>query len=192
LPRSRKIEVDDVLDAAERVIGRLGLAGLSIDAVAKEAGISKSRVVYDHKSKSALMEALVARKLDAAREAVRATVADCANTPHPELFGRIAIAACPVNEQGRSIMRAIGAAASSGEPFQHKFRDRSEEDFRAISTGTDRPRAALMAYLALVGFYCTEVLDRQDWDDDERTRILNDIRSIFTSFPEPTSQPSIS
>lgn len=46
----RKINEDDILDAAERVVVRDGAVGLSIDAVAREASVSKSRVVYDHKS----------------------------------------------------------------------------------------------------------------------------------------------
>ncbi len=61
MARQRKITADDILDATERVILRLGTGGLSIDAVAKEAGVSKSRVVYDHKSKSGLLAALMDR-----------------------------------------------------------------------------------------------------------------------------------
>ena len=38
LAKTRKISSDDVLDAAERVVVRLGAVGLSIDEVAREAG----------------------------------------------------------------------------------------------------------------------------------------------------------
>ena len=64
MARIRRIEDDEVFDAAERVVIRMGMAGLSIDAVAKEAGISKARVLYDFKSKAALLEALIDRRLN--------------------------------------------------------------------------------------------------------------------------------
>jgi AcrR family transcriptional regulator len=43
-------------------VRQLGLAGLSIDAVAKEAGISKSSVVYDFRNKNALLAAFIEKK----------------------------------------------------------------------------------------------------------------------------------
>lgn len=61
--RKRVIDQQAVLDAAERVVGRDGAANLTIDAVAREAGINKASVLYDHKSKQALVEAVVDRAL---------------------------------------------------------------------------------------------------------------------------------
>lgn len=62
--RERVIDQQAVLDAAERVVGRDGAANLTIDAVAKEAGINKASVLYDHKSKQALVEAVVDRAFE--------------------------------------------------------------------------------------------------------------------------------
>lgn len=44
--RRRTIDRDQLLDAAEAVIAREGAAGLTIDAVAKEMGITKGGVQY--------------------------------------------------------------------------------------------------------------------------------------------------
>ena len=63
MARLRTIDSDALLDAAERVAIRDGAVGLTIDAVAREAKISKSRVIYDYKSKSGLLQALVERRL---------------------------------------------------------------------------------------------------------------------------------
>lgn len=185
MARSRKIEDDDVLDAAERVVARLGAAGLSIDAVAKEAGISKSRVVYDHKSKSALLEALIDRRLDREQQRIEEAVEASGDTPNPELFGRIAVAGPMPDQTDRAVMLAISAALSSEEKLQNRLRTWTEEDLTAIEGASDRPRAALMAYFALTGFYCTELFGFRRWDEAERLRILDDIRTIFLSFREP-------
>ena len=55
--RLRIIDRDAVLTAAERVVRRDGAARLTIEAVAAEAGISKASVLYDYKTKQALIKA---------------------------------------------------------------------------------------------------------------------------------------
>src|SRR5690606_31627342 len=53
--RPRTIDRDKVLDAAEAVVMRAGAAGLTIDAVAREAGITKGGVQYAFGSKENLI-----------------------------------------------------------------------------------------------------------------------------------------
>ncbi len=68
--RRRTIDRDQLLDAAEAVIGREGAAGLTIDAVAKEMGITKGGVQYCFGTKDALIDAIFER--DAMLDDVRA------------------------------------------------------------------------------------------------------------------------
>lgn len=53
-----------MLDAAEEVVLRDGIGHLTIDAVAREAHLSKSGLLHHFPSKDALIDALVQRKLD--------------------------------------------------------------------------------------------------------------------------------
>ena len=62
-----------ILDAAGAVLRRGGARGLTIDAVAAEAGLSKGGVLHHYASKDALILALVARKLGE----LRAGIAGC-------------------------------------------------------------------------------------------------------------------
>lgn len=52
---------DSILDAAQQVALRDGSAHLTIDAVARESGMSKGGVLYHFPSKEALLEAMVGR-----------------------------------------------------------------------------------------------------------------------------------
>ena len=113
MARNRTIDSDALLDAAERVAIRDGAVGLSIDAVAREAGISKSRVVYDYKSKSGLLRALVERRLRMEDERVLAAVKANGSAANPELSGRIAAAQDTPNEDDRAIALTLCAAMSS-------------------------------------------------------------------------------
>lgn len=63
--RPRSIDRDKVLDAAETVVTELGASGLSFDAVAKAAGITKSGVQYCFGTKDNLIRAMIARWADA-------------------------------------------------------------------------------------------------------------------------------
>ena len=59
--RKRVIDQEAILDAGEAVVARDGVTGLTLEAVAKQAGISKAAVIYDYKSKQAVIEAIVER-----------------------------------------------------------------------------------------------------------------------------------
>lgn len=185
MARTRKISADDILDAAERVILRLGAVGVSIDAVAQEAGVSKSRVVYDHKSKSALLEALIERRLFSEEKRIRAGVEASSGEEHPELFGRIAVAEREPDDTDKAVCLALSAAMSSEEKLHEKLQDLTRKDLADISN-CERPRAALIAYLALTGFCCTEYLDFYQWGAEARLAILEDIRAIYLNSPKET------
>lgn len=189
--RRRKITANDILDAVERVVLSFGAAGIWIDAVAKEAGVSKSRVLYDHRSKSTLLEALVDRHLNAEKVRIRKAVAECGDTPHPELFGRIAVAEPTLSDADRAVAMAISVAMINEKRLQSKVSAWSDEEEKLIGN-TDRPMAATIAHLALLGFYWKELSDAHVADPGERRLILDGIRAIFTSFPESDHPRTVS
>ncbi len=183
MARTRKISADDILDAAERVVLKAGADGFSIDAVAQEAGVSKSRVVYDHKSRSALLNALIERRLTSDAQRIRASIEQNGDTPHPELFGRIAVAEKVPDDTDKAVCLAVGAAMSSDEKIHSRMRNWTSDDLKDMRSGA-RPKAALVAYLALTGFYCTELFNFHQWEPAQRLEILDGIRAIYTSLPE--------
>lgn len=185
MARTRKISADDILDAAERVVLHAGAAGFSIDAVAQEAGVSKSRVVYDHKSKSALLEALIERRLSAEEEVIQKAIGDSSALPHPELFGRIAVAEKVPDDTDRAVCLAISASMTSEDKIHDRMSNWTQRDLSAMTKGK-KPKAALLAYLALTGFCCTEYFNFHQWEPEDRLAILDGIRAIYTTFPDET------
>lgn len=181
--RPRRVSSDEILDAAERVILKLGAVGLSIDAVAQEAGVSKSTVVYDHKSKNALLAALLTRQIDADTALVKQKVDEASGSPHPALYGRIEAATKMIDDTDRAVSLAVSASMASGEELQSIVREWSERDLASMGEGPDR-KAALMAYLALSGFVYTELMGLHEWRDEERAEILSGIRSIYRSYKD--------
>ena len=169
MARIRTIDSDALLDAAERVAIRDGAVGLSIDAVAREAGISKSRVVYDYKSKSGLLKALVERRLK--------VEAHC-QARNPELCARIATAEETPNDDDRAIALTLCAAMSSEEPLQDMIRDVVARDLDAVKRPAADATLALVAYLALHGLCSLEYMDIHRFDEAERKAILAQIQQL--------------
>src|SRR5690606_22501748 len=86
----RVIDQNEILDAAETVVARDGAANLTLDAVAIEAGISKASVIYDYKSKQALIKAVIERRVDEDRSRLEHALARLGPVPNAHIKGRIA------------------------------------------------------------------------------------------------------
>jgi AcrR family transcriptional regulator len=185
MARLRTINSDALLDAAERVAIRDGAVGLSIDAVAREAGISKSRVVYDYKSKSGLLHALVERRLRVESERVAVAVAAECNSANPELGGRISAARDTPDDDDRAIALTLCAAMSSEEPLQAMIRDMTKRDIEAVSGRARHAPLAVVAYLALHGMMSMEYLDIHRWTETERSDLLAEILKLSDAASAP-------
>lgn len=83
---------DSLLDAAEEVALRDGLAALTLDAVAREAGASKGGLLHHFKGKHDLLLAMVARIAHGWSSDVRASID--AQPPGPHRTARAMLASC--------------------------------------------------------------------------------------------------
>ncbi|SIS49150.1 TetR/AcrR family transcriptional regulator [Salimicrobium flavidum] len=68
---SRKI---DILNAASRIVSHQGIFNLTLEAVAKEAGISKGGLLYHFKTKEALVSGMVEHLANNYREKIQSHV----------------------------------------------------------------------------------------------------------------------
>lgn len=91
---------DPILDAAERVAQRDGVGRVTLDAVASEAGLSKSGLIHHYPSKDALIGAMVLRMIDAWSNACDGSIARRAGEPAGAARGLIeACFECPHSEE---------------------------------------------------------------------------------------------
>jgi AcrR family transcriptional regulator len=74
LVRRREQSRDEILEAARRLIIRNGIAATTLDAVAKEIGLSKAALYYYYPSKDALLFELIFSTLEAHSHAVHDAV----------------------------------------------------------------------------------------------------------------------
>ncbi|MGV8854340.1 MAG: TetR/AcrR family transcriptional regulator [Devosia sp.] len=181
--RRRTIDQGEILNAAERVVARDGAARLTLDAVAIEAGISKASVLYDYKSKQALVAALVERSVAADNAFNRATIDSLGSVANATIRGRILAASEPLPEAFRSVALNLCAALAQDAELRQTIQHNQSAVIADIMTSSSNPRGALLAYLALEGLKLLESLDYHSWPKAERGRILREINSLVDLQP---------
>ena len=168
--RRRDRSREEILDAARRVLVRGGIAATTLDAVAKEVGVSKAALYYYYPSKNALLFELIfgaheaqARAVhDAVEEAkdggdaLRAIVGESVNVFAPRLddfrlaflHGQVAeTGAVQFDEQQFARIRPLNDLLFAGAT--KKLR---EEQVKRPSRAHVEPRLmAFLAYLAAIG-----------------------------------------
>ena len=188
--RKRRIDQSIILDATERVVVREGAANLTLDAVAKEAGIGKATVLYDFKSKQALIEAVIDRAFvtDNARHA--ALEAELAGDGDLAIRGRIRGAANMPPEDFRPVALNLSAALVLDSNLRRKMQANQATAIQRILKTSESPRGALLAYLAVEGLKFLELLDFHRFDDAERSRIIAEIDWLAGADPADVAQSS--
>lgn len=81
-PNINKEICHELLDAAEEVVARDGVARLTLEAVARQAGLSKSGLLHHFHSKDSLIEAVVQRTVERWRESLNAAFELQPEGPH--------------------------------------------------------------------------------------------------------------
>src|SRR6058998_603358 len=81
-----------LLDAAEAVVVRQGIANLTLDAVAAEAGLSKGGLLHHFPTKDKLVEGMVVRSAEQWRATYRAAIEQ--ESPGPGRVARALLGHC--------------------------------------------------------------------------------------------------
>ncbi|AOA72058.1 TetR family transcriptional regulator [Stenotrophomonas rhizophila] len=183
MARPRSIDPNHLLDAAERVVARHGVPGLTLEAVAAEAGISKASVLYDHGSKTALVQAVLVRALQRDRAQNQAAVDAVPAHDSPVIKGRLAAAAQPLPDAFRPVALSLVAAMAGDSSLRGPFQQHQREVIEAVETTSQQPRGAMLAYLALEGLKLLEALDYHRWPVQQREQLLRDIAWLVEQVP---------
>lgn len=185
--RLKVIDRDAVLCAAERVVSREGAARLTVEAVAAEAGISKASVLYDYKTKQALIKAVIERRVAAECARLREIIEGLGPVPDRTIRGCIAaVADRPLSDADRTVVLNLIAALAQDPKLRASVQEARRQQIAEILETSSRPRDALLAFLALEGLKLLECFGIYTWPESERQRLIADISSLATG--EPTSE----
>lgn len=168
-----------ILAAARAVAARQGAAHVSLDAIAREAGLSKSGVLYNFASKRALMAALLDEMLaehraldaqvpqgtwrrDLRRHFLSVTTMDCVNS---------------------DLSMAILAIAATEPDLLDPLRGELEEDLARITDETADPATAHVIFFALQGLRFHKLLNLPDGGPPVRDRVHARLQEMIENAP---------
>jgi AcrR family transcriptional regulator len=148
---------ENILQAANRVIQRHGVAGLTLEAVAREAGVSKGGIFYHFPSKDALIEGMMAslcQSFDRAlqQEAERSPAAQPGRWLHAYILATCLPEVPPADVGG--LLAAVATNPALLEPLRDWYaawQQRVEQDGLPAATAT-------LLRLAVDGWWFTELL----------------------------------
>jgi AcrR family transcriptional regulator len=162
-----------LLDAAERVVAESGATHLTLDAVAKSAGVSKGGLLYHFPSKEALLESMLSRHFHDVDAEVAKRLAS---------RGKKASRADQLRERVSVLLEfhperpAVGAAmvAASADNPEHMSVCRAEyrkllNEFAKLPGGFER---AALVLLGVQGLLLAELLHLSPYTPEERSRLV--------------------
>ncbi|MDF2234876.1 TetR/AcrR family transcriptional regulator [Albimonas sp. CAU 1670] len=181
--RKRAVADGALLDAAEAVVRRDGAARLTLDAVAAEAGISKSSVLYAVGSKRGLIRAIIERRIDDWRCGCAGREAELADRPNRTVEAVLEMIAEPIPQADRSVAVSLAAAVFADEALREPIRKDIADRFARAERDAPAPTGALCALLAIEGLLSLERLDLHQFEPARRDRLLSAIAWIAQTEP---------
>lgn len=175
--RKQTIDRDALLDAADRVMQREGTAGLTIDRIAAEAGVSKGGVLYAFATKDAVIDAMFERGI--ALYETRACLARERLAGKPGERARVHIDATK-GETLADATRAMALLAGMGraENSRNQMHAVYRRIFGDLLATSQNERAARVAMFAAEGMFMLRGFGLLDIPDATWTDIFEDIEAL--------------
>ncbi|MBX3539786.1 MAG: TetR/AcrR family transcriptional regulator [Chelatococcus sp.] len=183
MSRPRVINQESILDAAEAVVVRDGAARLTLDAVAHEAGISKTSVLYDFKSKQALIKAVIKRRFAEEKDRITVATKQLGGLPDAKIHGRIAAARTVRYRDSPAVAISLCAALAQDTELQLTLQNAFRQELAEVLEASSNTRGALLAFLALEGLMVLEHLGLHYWPEPTRSEILKEIDALVDAAP---------
>lgn len=161
-----------MIEAALAIIARDGAGRLTLDAIAKESGVSKGGLLHQFPNKRAVLAALLEYQADYYGRFSRDFLAEFgASYAEPTLASQIAVFR-EVVKGSNSIAFAILAVAAQEPAFMSPVRVRDEETLAVILKEARDPEVALSRLFSARGLALSSMLGTCPLADSERDRMF--------------------
>ncbi len=178
--RKQTIDRGALLDAAERVVLGEGAGQLTMDAVAREAGVSKGGVLYAFPSKDALIDALISRVFASMDRIVEDFIARMGDSSQNWVEAHVL-----ASRNAETLITERSVALITNFMRSPEYRKGAREYYAAILNRLDLTtpagRKARLAILACEGAMLLRGFDFHPISAEDWKAIHDDIRAILLS-----------
>jgi AcrR family transcriptional regulator len=163
---------DAILEAALAIIARDGPGRLTLDAIARESGISKGGLMHQFRTKEAVLKALLQRQTEHFEEFSRRYIAAAgAGRPQPELAAQIATLREAVTTPRSLFLAVLGAIAEEPNLLSAQQQITAQK-IEAVKAEAPDPELAALRWAAAYGLALTALLGLSPFSADERERLF--------------------
>jgi AcrR family transcriptional regulator len=142
---------DRILTAAEQVVVRDGVGSLTLEAVARQAGVSKGGLLYHFPSKSELIIAIVERLGKRCETAHAGSMAEDGESAGAFTRAYLAARSAGPDPQKRPILTALLAAAGTDQHYLEPMHKRARQWQQKLEDDGIDPATATIVRLAIDG-----------------------------------------
>ena len=171
-----------LLEAAARVVKEKGASYLTLDAVAKQAQVSKGGLLYHYPNKAALLAAMITHLNDSFERAIAERIT--ADSSWLEAY--VAMSFDPQHSQiaeSAGMLAAVANDMSLLEPLAQRYKVLQSQ---LEASGLD-PDLATIVRLAADGLWFTELFGISPLTDDRRSQVL---ARLITLIKEQANDPN--
>jgi AcrR family transcriptional regulator len=166
---------DAAIQAALTIIARGGARRLTIDAIARESGISKGGVLHQFRTKDAVLRALLENQIERSEEFFR----DClANVPtgqqEPVLTAQI-VTLRQAAEHPQATTFAIAGAMADAPELLARMQQSAAQRVEDIKAEAADPEGALLRLAAAQGLALSTILGHCPFSKEERDSLFDQL-----------------
>lgn len=171
--RKPTITREGLLEIAEGIVRNEGAAGLTVDALAKAAGISKGGVQYSFPSKDDLVRALIERWT----HQFDALLGDMDEVPPADLVRKYIAVMRGSQAAMNAKMAGLVTAYVQNPQNVMEVRQWYRSMFERLGGGASDAQAARVAFLAVEGLFLLRIAGIDE--DGKWSSFLDDVESVF-------------
>jgi AcrR family transcriptional regulator len=160
------------LEAATRIIARDGPGRLTLDAIARESGLSKGGVMHQFRTKEAVLKALLERQMEHFEEFSSRYLARVSKTSaNPHLATQLATVREAATSPNSAAL-ALVAAMVENPGLMALPREREMKRVDAIKAEAVDPELALLRWAAARGLLLSSLFGMSPLGNDEHQRLF--------------------
>jgi len=169
---------DRLLNAAERVVARDGVSNMTLEAVAREAGVSKGGLLYHFRSKSALVTAIVERLGTRCQADQALALARDSQTAGAFTRAYLAARSEPPKPEEEPVLTALLAAAGTDPQYLEPIRQRCLEWQARLESDGINAATATIVRLAIDGLCLCRLMGLPIPEGELRQRVLDELNAM--------------
>lgn len=162
---------DKIIDAAMDIVRDQGVAKLTLEQAAREAGLSKGGVLYHFKTKDDLVRAMVERLTSQCDMLHRRYYAEEPEGPYRWARTVVRTAFDPNGPASDRISGALLAAVATNPELAAPLHDKFREWVERINSDSPDPSRAALVCMAMDGYFFERLLGLDVCNDEQCRRV---------------------